>query len=103
MSDRYAGKPFLRLLDSYVLNAIGELDEANAEWLKVSEPNFAHQYGGSGTWQQIVEQRMQFRPGMRAAIVESWESGRAKFRKGTGEEPHPVKFAHMFVDRHFPS
>ena len=42
MSDRYSGKPFLRLLDSYVLEAIGELCESNVKWIQASEPDFAH-------------------------------------------------------------
>ena len=36
-SERYAGRPFLRLLDAYVLWAIGELDEeSDARLLEIT-------------------------------------------------------------------
>lgn len=102
MSQRYEGKPFLRLLDSYVLAAIGQLDDANALWLTEAEPHFRATFGEQGTWQQIVEKRMGFPAGMPAAILEVWTRGQAKFRAAAGEEPDPVLFAHQFVDTHFP-
>ena len=102
MTDRYAGKPFLRLLDSYVLDAIGHLDAANQQWLVSAEPRFRHEFGGTGGWREIVRQRMQFPPGMDAAIMETWEKGRLRYREGTGEEADPVAFANTFVDTNFP-
>lgn len=103
MSDRYDGKPFLRLLDSYVLAAIGALDQANADWLTQAEPYFRETFGGAGTWREIVAGRMQFPAGMEAAIVNVWETGRAQFLEQTGEEPDAVQFAHTFVDTNFPN
>ena len=102
MSDRYEGKPFLRLLDSYVLAAIGRLDDANAQWLVSAEPHFRATYGHEGTWQNIVEKRMQFPAGMQSAILETWLKGRERYTQATGEEPDPVQFAHTFVDTNFP-
>lgn len=102
MSDRYEGKPFLRLLDSYVLDAIDRLDEANAKWLVEAEPYFRETFGGSGSWQDIVAQRMQFPEGMQSAIAETWQKGRVRFVEQNGHEPEPVRFAHMFVDQNFP-
>lgn len=102
MTDRYDGKPFLRLLDSYVLDTIGHLDEANRKWLVESEPYFRSKFGGTGSWRNIVANRMQFPEGIDAAIVETWEKGGARFRANTGENPEPVQFAHTFVDSNFP-
>jgi len=102
MTDRYEGKPFLRLLDSYVLAAIGHLDEANAKWLVEAEPHFWATYGIEGSWRVIVEKRMQFPEGMPAAILEVWIKGQAKFREAAGEDPDPVLFAQQFVDTNFP-
>ena len=102
MSDRYDGKPFLRLLDSYVLAAIGALDKPNADWLTQAEPHFRATFGQTGSWREIVEGRMQFPAGMESAIVDLWESGRIKFVQQTGEDPDPVQFAHTFVDTNFP-
>ncbi|MXO58318.1 hypothetical protein GRI89_02005 [Altererythrobacter salegens] len=101
MTDRYEGKPFLRLLDSYVLDAIGHLDEAHATWLIAAEPNFRHDFGETGGWREIVEARMQFPPGMAAAIRELWDKGRAK-AQAAGIEPQPGHFVVQFVDTNFP-
>ena len=102
MSDRYEGKPFLRLLDSYILDTIGALDEANRKWLVASEPYHREIFGAKGGWREIVAERMNFPQGMDATIVEVWEKGSARFRQDTGEEPDPVQFTHMFVDQNFP-
>lgn len=102
MTERYEGKPFLRLLDSYVLDAIGALDEANAKWLTEAEPHFRATFEEDGSWREIVEKRMQFSPGMPAAIREVWDKGRSRFDDPDGMVPDPVNFAHMFVDRKFP-
>ena len=102
MSTRYDGKPFLRLLDSYVLDAIGALDKANSEWLTASEPHLRATYGGEGSWQDIVAAQMQFPPGMQDAIRELWASGKARFAAAGQDAPDPVKFAVTFVDQKFP-
>lgn len=102
MTDRYDGKPFLRLLDSYVLDAIGHLDEANAKWLVEAEPHFRATFGEDGSWREIVEKRMQFPVGMQAAILDVWTKGQAKFRAAAGEDPDPVLFTYEFVDTKFP-
>ncbi|WP_340586833.1 hypothetical protein [Erythrobacter alti] len=102
MSDRYEGKPFLRLLDSYVLSAIGRLDEANAKWLTEAEPHFRESFEAQGSWKDIVVARMQFPEGMEASIREIWQKGRVQFLAQDGTEPDPVTFTHQFVDTNFP-
>ena len=39
MSDRYEGKPFIRLVDCYVLDAIGHLDDAQEAQLIEMTPD----------------------------------------------------------------
>jgi len=102
VSDRYEGKPFLKLLDSFVLSAIGHLDEPTEKWLVEAEPYFRDVFGAQGSWREIVAQRMEFPEGVDAAIKEAWEKGSIKFRQETGEAPHPVNFTHLFVDTNFP-
>ncbi|AKM09192.1 hypothetical protein [Croceicoccus naphthovorans] len=102
MSDRYAGKPFLRLVDSYVLDAIGALDTANRDWLTAMEPNLRHTYGRDGAWQDIVAAEMRFPDGMAGSIREVWDKGRVRFLQTSGEAPDPVAFTHQFVDTNFP-
>jgi hypothetical protein len=102
MKGRYDGKPFLKLLDNYFLDAIGMLDEETEAWLKASEPHFRLTYGAAGTWREIVESRMQFPAGMAGAIKEVWEKGRPRYRAAYGTEPNPIDFIQKFIDTKFP-
>ena len=102
MTDRYAGKPFLELLDSYVLDAIGALDSTQDAALKAREPGFRATFGASGSWREIVQSRMNFPAGIAGAIREVWEKGRPKFVAAQGREPDPVEFTRTFVDTKFP-
>jgi len=102
MSDRYAGKPFLQLLDSYVLDAIGALDDQQRAALTAMEPRLAQLYETGGRWQDIVSAQMKFPVSMPARIVEIWRAGSEKMREA-GQEPTPVVFARQFVDVNFAS
>jgi hypothetical protein len=102
MSDIYAGKPFLKLLDSYILDAIGALDAESDAALTAREGEFHAMFGASGDWRTIVEQRMQFPAGMKGAVREVWDKGSVKFRAAQGREPDPIEFTRHFVDSHFP-
>lgn len=102
MSDRYAGKPFLELLDAYVLDAIGQLDADRDAALTALEPRFRETFGGEGDWRALVVQRMQFPDGMAGAIRELWEKGSAKFVAAQGYQPDPGEFVRSFVDTNFP-
>ena len=45
---RYEGKPLLRLLELYVLKAIGELSQESEDSLKAMGPKLQAIYGGDG-------------------------------------------------------
>ena len=102
MSDRYEGKPFLRLLDSYVLDAIGYLDSDAQANLTRLEPKFHKAFNTPGDWRTIVATVMQFPEGMPGAIGEVWEKGRVRFVQENGHEPDPMEFTRIFVDTKFP-
>ena len=101
MSARYAGKPFLKLLDCYVLDAIGYLDLDLQAELKAIEPQLHILFGGTGGWRETVEARMNFPEGIAGAIRELWEKGRPKFVAAEGHEPDPHEFVRAFVDKNF--
>ena len=82
MSDIYEGKPFLKLLDAYVLDAIGALDADSDAALTAQEPTFHALFGGTGDWRTIVVQRMQFPMAWRA------RSTRSGPRAAPGSSPH---------------
>ncbi|MBB4840739.1 hypothetical protein HNP52_003836 [Sphingomonas kyeonggiensis] len=102
MTDRYAGKPFLRLLDSYVLDAIGHLDAEQDTKLTAMEPRFREVFGEEGDWRAIVVARMRFPDGIAGAIRQVWDKGRDRFVAANGREPDPVEFTQVFVDTKFP-
>ena len=54
-SGRYEGKPLLRLLECYVLLAIGELSSDDQLVLSEMTPKLQGVYKCSGRWDQIVE------------------------------------------------
>ena len=97
---RYEGRPFLRLVDCFVLDAIGRLDAAQASALKSMEPKLASVYGVQGSWQEIVASQMDFPDGMEAQIRTMWENGCAKMLE-MGFEADPDEFTRQFVDTNF--
>ena len=54
VSERYHGKPFLRLLECYVLRAIGELSEDDESNLNSMLPKLREIYRVNGAWYEIV-------------------------------------------------
>lgn len=56
--DRYEGRPFLKFVDCYVLDAIGLLDATSEARLVAMEAKLQEICGGTGGWRDIVaEQR----------------------------------------------
>jgi len=102
MNPRYAGKPFLQLVDCYVLDAIGYLDAVSDARLAMMEPGLHKEYAVTGHWRAIVEQRMNFPEGFRGAVREMWNAGKAKFEAANGTPADPFEFSRHFVDKHFP-
>ncbi|URW76939.1 hypothetical protein M9980_07025 [Sphingomonas donggukensis] len=102
MSDRYDGKPFLRLLDSYILDAIGHLPADQEAALTAMEPKFAETFGTTGRWRDVVATQMKFPAGMAGAVREVWDKGRPRFVAAHGREPDPAEFTRTFVDTNFP-
>lgn len=73
MTGRYEGKPFLRLLECYVLWSVDRLPPDQAETLEVMAPKLAATYGVDGTWQDIVAAQMEFPPDLPGALRGMWE------------------------------
>lgn len=98
--DRYAGKPFLRLLECYVLSAIGQLDTQQEESLRRMEPKLANLYGTQGSWAEIVSAQMDFPATLPGQIKDIWEKGVLQARH-QGLAVDPNEFAMAFVDKNF--
>ncbi|MBN2972419.1 hypothetical protein JW805_10365 [Roseomonas aeriglobus] len=102
MNPRHEGKPLLRLLDGYVMDAIGHLDPVEASALQAMEPQLRREWGGTGDWRALCAAQMRFPDGMAGAIREVWEKGRARFLASEGYEPSAEQFTRSFVDSKFP-
>lgn len=97
---RYAKRPFLRLIDCYVLDAIGQLDDDQRAALTRMEPKLATVFGIEGSWSEIVEKQMEFPASLRTQIRGIW--GRyLDFARQTGRSVDPGEFVVQFVDNNF--
>jgi hypothetical protein len=95
-ADRYAGKPFLKLIDSFVLKSIGELDPSQESLLVQMTPKFQETFACSGSWEDIVISQLQFPPNIRESIQEIWNKNQ-DIAKQNGVVLAPMQFVEMFV------
>ena len=58
--DRYEGKPLIRLLECYVLDAIDQLDDRQRDTLQRMAPKLSTLYNRNGTWSEIIRDEMNF-------------------------------------------
>ncbi|MBD9458359.1 hypothetical protein IB241_11745 [Pseudomonas sp. PDM05] len=98
---RYEGKPFLRLLECYVLAAIGELSDEQQATLRAMEPKLHEVYGTSGSWQSVIEVQMDFPATVADKIRAIWQANVEKFANA-GTAINAEDFAQHFVDTNFP-
>jgi hypothetical protein len=97
---RYEGRPFLRLLDCYVLRAIGQLDEAQNAALQTIEPQLAGVYGKESRWFEVVAEQMDFPDGIEASINQVWQATLLKAEE-LNMEVNSAEFTRQFVDTNF--
>ncbi|MES0199603.1 hypothetical protein [Mesorhizobium sp. M0011] len=97
---RYDGQPLLRLLELYVLWAIGELSQESEGGLKKMAPKLQSIYGGDGQWHDAVAQAMHMPEGMPAAIRDMWAKN-LEIARVNNVTLTPQQFAKMFVDNNF--
>lgn len=99
-NDRYEGRPLVRLLECYVLKAIGMLSFSDNESLISMGPKLSEIYGKSGAWDKIIEMEMGFPDNMPALILDVWNKNK-KIAENNGVEIDPQVFSEMFVDENF--
>lgn len=101
MTDRYQGKPFLRLLDSYILDAIGQLSYEEKDGLAIVQPRLAQLYRTDGTWQEIVAGQLDLPESFPQEVERIWTSYLAN-AKAQGLAVNPNEFVERFVGENFP-
>lgn len=100
-ADRYEGKPLLRVLDAYVLDAMGVLDDGSRAQMTAMQPKLATALGvDASTWQGVVEAALEIPPDSAPALRGIWESTEAQ-AAAEGVDVDPIAFAHELVDARF--
>lgn len=98
--DRYKGKPFLRLIECYVLDSIDQLDNEQRDKLREMEPKLAEVYNSNGSWREIVSAQMDFPESLPEQIRNIWSNYLVQ-AKAQGASVDPNEFARSFVDQNF--
>ncbi|NNC95283.1 MAG: hypothetical protein HKN92_06935 [Chitinophagales bacterium] len=97
IQNRYKDKPFLRLLDMYVIDCIGELNSKDSVILDQITPELVTTYNVEGDWRTIIKTVMKFPDNIEEIIQEAWENS----KEVAGKEASPGYFAMAFVDTNF--
>ncbi len=101
LSARYEGKPMLRLLDAYVLDALGALDEETARNnAAMVDKLSAALHVEADTWQDAVEKAMNMPPDSRDALRAMWEQHVHRTLQ-EGSTPDVLDWTHGLVDSRF--
>lgn len=98
--NRYAGKPFLRLIECYVLDRIDQLDVKQRRALESMEAKLGATYNMQGSWQEIVSAQMGFTDTFDTQVRAFW-SGYLDNARATKGSVDPDQFAMSFVDQNF--
>jgi hypothetical protein len=98
---RYDGKPLLRVLDLYVLWAIGELPPDQEDGLKRMAPKLQARFGGGGQWHEAIELAVRIEPDTLEQIRGMWARN-LEIARANGLTLSPEEFAMMVVDSNFP-
>jgi hypothetical protein len=98
VADRYAGKPLLRLVECYVLDAIGELGPGDHAKLEDVAPKVGAAVGSeAATWQGVVDDALDLPGDFRQSLRADWESNRER-AKEQGHDLTPQEFAEAVAD-----
>lgn len=100
MDQRYKGKPFLRLLECYVLWSINELENKDRLNLEKMSPKLREIYNIDGDWIDIIEKVMEFPNNIQSLIKNNWEKN-LKIAEIKNIKLSPERFAQDFVDGNF--
>jgi hypothetical protein len=98
LDDRYAGQPFLRLLDSFFLWSIGALDDPTSDKLEALTPKFRQVFGmDTGTWQEVVMSQMDFDEEYIKWAREKWRR-QLEHDENIGQQHNPLAWAQAMSD-----
>jgi hypothetical protein len=100
-SNRYAGRPLVRLLELYVLDVLGELSSYELQKVAKLTPHLSRLYNRAGTWSEILTSELELPSNLSEVIRGMWlrnqESSTRNRTVLTAQE-----FAEVFVDENMP-
>lgn len=101
LAARYEGKPILRLLDAYVLDALGALDEKTARANEQMAPKIISAlHVEASSWQEAIERSMEMPPGSADELRARWEQY-VHEALAAGVTPDVIAWTHKMVDVRF--
>ncbi|MCC9606685.1 hypothetical protein LOC68_16620 [Blastopirellula sp. JC732] len=99
---RYEGKPFVRLIECYILSAIDELPAVYEQKLVEMVPALKETYNIEGTWREVVAEVMQFPDSIDEELRGMWNHNQA-IAAQKNQILSAEAFAQAVVDQNFPS
>jgi hypothetical protein len=94
---RYEDQPLLRLLECYVLWAIGALSEAEAATMRKMTAKLNQIYQSDGDWTDALAKAMDLPPNMPELIRGIWIKNQ-QIARANDTSLTPQQFSKMFVD-----
>jgi hypothetical protein len=98
---RYDRKPLLKLVELYVLKAIGELSQKEEDTLNAMAPKLQRLYGGGGQWHEAIERAVLMAADTPQQIQGMWARN-LEIARANGLTLTPQQFAEMIADSNFP-
>ena len=98
VSDRYEGRPLLRLVECYVLDSIGQLDQDDQQRLSAMTPKLRMTLSSDAdSWQGVLEDALALPVDYPAMLRRDWDANREAATKA--EQPiSPQDFAETVAD-----
>jgi hypothetical protein len=95
--ERYHGRPLVLVLESYVLDCIGELSTARREQVADS---VQEAFGGDRDWKRTIRRQLRIADSLDDSLRQMWARNQEIARENA-YDLHPVQFAKMVVDKNF--
>lgn len=93
---RYKNKPFLLMLEGYMLDAIGELSPDMERLVKTVSSKFF----GKGDWRKLLRHQVGFDASLGKQVKQLWDENR-EIAKKKGAELDPYDFVQALVEANF--
>lgn len=102
LTARYEGRPMIRVLDAWFLDALGALDENAATSMEQLAPSLAQTFNVTpGPWQQVVTDALDLPSDLATQLQEAWEHA-VTDDVAAGRTPNVLAFTYAMVDASFP-